>query len=173
MPLSQHCLSRYLRSCDSLIIPHSFAFVKGFLKSFSNFFEVLFVPCHSEGMSLSALFGRPCYYTTTLSFCQGVFQKFLKNFFRFAFRSSHRSESPSPMRLPKALLFLPVNSRFFRCVAPVFWQLEYYTTFTLLCQYLFEKFFEFFGFFCSFSLKKHPSGGGVLKMMQIKQGCNP
>ena len=151
MPLSQHCLSRYLRSCDSLIIPHSFAFVKGFLKSFSNFFEVLFIPCHSEGMSLSALFGRPCYYTTTLSFCQGVFQKFLKNFFASLFV---RRTVPNLLRLcarQKLCFSYPLTRGFSVVLLPFFRQLEYYTTFTLLCQYLFEKFFAFFqGFFAVF-----------------------
>ena len=103
MPLSQHCLSRYLRSCDSLIIPHSFAFVKGFLKSFSNFFEVLFVPRHSKGMSVVSSF-RPTLllYHNSFLLSRG-FSKVFKKLFRFAFRSSHRSESPSPMRSPKAL----------------------------------------------------------------------
>ena len=144
MPLSQHCLSRHLRSCDSLIIPHSFAFVKGFLKSFSNFFEALFVPCHSEGMSSSALFGRPCYYTTTLSFCQGVFQKFLKNFFALPFV---RRTVPNLLRLcahQKLCFSYPLTRGFSVVSLPFFWQFEYYTTFILLCQYLFEKFFEIF-----------------------------
>ena len=103
MPLSQHCLSHHLRSCDPFIIPHFFSFVKGFSKSFSNFFEVLFVPCHLKEMLVVSSFRPTLLLYHNVSLLSRGFSKVFKKLFRFAFRSPHRSESPSPMRSLKAL----------------------------------------------------------------------
>ena len=137
MPLSQHCLSHRLRSCDSLIIPHFFSFVKGFLKSFSIFFEVLFVPCHLKEMLVVSSF-RPTLllYHNVFLLSRG-FPKVFKKLFRFAFRSPHRSESPSPMRSPKALHNSQTLGIFYCDFCRFFRQLEYYTTSIPFCQYLF------------------------------------
>ena len=153
MPLSQHCLSHRLRSCDSLIIPHFFSFVKRFSKSFSNFFEVLFVPRHSKGMSVVSSF-RPTLllYHNVFLLSRG-FSKVFKKLFRFAFHSPHRSESPSPMRSLKAPLFLPVNLRLFHCVCHRFFGSSsiiphpppFVNTFL-------QSFLSFFEVFCVFSI---------------------
>ena len=73
-----------------------FRLSRGFWKVFQvflNFFSRLDI---RKVCRLSALFGRPCYYTTMFSFCQEVFEKFLKNF--FASLSAHRTV-PNLLRL--------------------------------------------------------------------------
>jgi hypothetical protein len=64
-------------------------------------------------------FSRPDYYTTSLSVCQEVFEKFFKNFCGI-FRSQ------------LAAVFVAA-----RC------QLAYYSTFVFICQAVFCKFFRF------------------------------
>ena len=58
MPLSQHCLSHPLAQLR-LAYYTTFLFVcQGVFEKFFNFFEVLFVPRHSKGMSVVSSF-RP------------------------------------------------------------------------------------------------------------------
>ena len=64
-------------------------------------------------------FSRPDYYTTSLSVCQEVFEKFFK-FFCGIFRSQ------------LAAVFVAA-----RC------QLAYYSTFVFICQAVFDNFFQF------------------------------
>ena len=142
---------------------------QGVFEKFFEFFEVLFVPRHSKGMSVVSSF-RPTLllYHNVFLLSRG-FLKVFKKLFRFAFRSPHRSESPSPMRSPKA----PPNSqtlgifycdfcRFFGSSSIIPHPSPFVNTF-------FESFFGFFEVFGSFSSKKHPSIRGVLEMLHLKQ----
>ena len=153
--------SRVLR--DPFIISHPFLFVKGFLKSFSKFFTVLFEPSLDLSGSARLL------YHNSFRLSRG-FEKFFKNFFvtfvgslevvPFAKRPAYYITSlfvcqevfqkffqlfrdflsglfavlRGPVsRLPRAPL---LDSR---CL----WQLAYYSTSPLNCQGVFTKFFHF------------------------------
>ena len=147
----------------------SFRLSRGFWKVFQIFLKFFSFLVIRKECRLSALFGRPCYYTTMFSFCQGVFQKFLKNFFASLFRSPHRSESPSPMRSLKALpnsqtlgIFHCDFCRFFGSSSIIPHPSPFVNTFL-------QSFLSFFEIFCVFSSKKHPSDRGVLEMLHFKQ----
>ena len=126
-------------------------------EKFFKFFEVLFVPRHSKGMSVVSSF-RPTLllYHNVFLLSRG-FLKVLKKLFRFVFRSLHRSESPSPMHLLKAPLFLPVNLRLLHCICHRFFGsssiIPHPPTFV---NTFLQSFLSFFEVFCDFFEQKAP-----------------
>ena len=99
-------------------------------------------------------FARLDYYTTSLSVCQEVFEKFFK-FFSKTFSTAFQPERKCLSIIPHSLAFV---KRFFKSFFnffhgifrspplsqfPALKRLAYYSTFISICQQVFWKFFEF------------------------------
>ena len=144
--------SRVLR--DLHIISHSVLFVKGFFKSFFNFFKALSI--RSPRLSAEV----PDYYITSLSICQEVFQKFF-NFFRDPFGMLPFGKRPA-YYITSLFVCQEVYQKFFNFFRDLFrgcshlatacfaspagasrLVLAYYSTSFPFCQPLFSTFFHF------------------------------
>ena len=115
----------------------------------------------------SPRFARPCYYSTSLSACQGVFQKFFQKLFPSLPLSQRCFESiPHPLSFVKRFSeSFSLFSRFLSVVSPPsFGQPRYYTTPLPFCQHFFVEFLRF-----GDSVKAHKCLSGFLGRVH-KQG---
>ena len=95
---------------DLIIISHLFEFVKGFLKSFLNFFRSLSSRFFS---ALHTLAEVPDYYITSKPLCQGVLQKFFNFFVIFSRCCPPGTCAPLVASLHIISLHFPFVKRFF------------------------------------------------------------
>ena len=140
--------------CLESVIDSRFLFQRNF-EIFALSFACTLISCCSivndlpePGLCLPR-FARPCYYSTSVSLCQEVFENFFWKFFA-AFCLGRKCFDIISHSLPFVKRFFKSFLTFFVIFCPAVWQpavaqLAYYSTSLPFCQALFDKFFLFGG----------------------------
>ena len=120
----------------------SFRLSRGFWKVFQFFWSSFRSSSFERNVGCQLFSADLVIIPQCFPFVKRFFKSFLKTFFRFAFSLAAPFRISFAYALAKSPAKLPNSRDFSLWFLPFFRQLEYYTTSSLFCQYLFAKFFK-------------------------------